>query len=122
MECHIEGAYNYPNIEEQYNDDEKKMAQQLRKELNTKHKDREGLEKDVYRFRNDLLKHQSSRKHLEERHRKLTLKEQEVDEEIRVLRAEIDKRKRLIEDFKGQKNNLLQKINALAPGSNPHQE
>lgn len=98
------------------------MAQQLRKELNTKHKDREGLEKDVYRFRNDLLKHQSSRKHLEERHRKLTLKEQEVDEEIRVLRAEIDKRKRLIEDFKGQKNNLLQKINALAPGSNPHQE
>jgi len=122
VECHIEGAYNYPNIEEQYNDDEKKMAQQLRKELNTKHKDREGLEKDVYRFRNDLLKHQSSRKHLEERHRKLTLKEQEVDEEIRVLRAEIDKRKRLIEDFKGQKNNLLQKINALAPGSNPHQE
>ena len=97
------------------NQNEKKRAFELKQELDRKKHKREDIEKDVYRYRNDLIKFQNSRKGMEDRHKKLVLKEKEVDEELEVLKKEIDKRRKLIEEFKWQRDNLQQRIDDLAP-------
>ena len=103
----------YP--ESDMNQVERKRALELKAELEKKKHNREEIEKDVYRFRNDLIKYQNSRKHMEERKKKLILKEKEVDEEIAVLKAQLEKRRKLIEDFVQQRDNLQARINQLAP-------
>ena len=101
--------------QEHYNHEEKKRQGELKSTLTNRKKERERLEKDVYRFKNDLVKYQGTRKHLEERQRKLTLKEEEVNQEINVLEKEVENRKKLIEKFEQQKKELESKINELAP-------